>query len=700
MWKNRKRIAASLLSVTLLSCTMASEVFAGPPVVDTDEALYVNLDYYGKPEATSIVKGCSLNGIRSFTDYGSYKDVTNMSNYAQPVLTEEGVSWQLDDDVKERFYYECQLDNESIVLPWDFDISYKLNGTPVEARKLVNADGLVEIDVKCTPNENAGAYYKNNMLLQVGTLVNMDDVNSISAPGSQTQSIGTYKAIIFAAVPGQEKTFHMEIGTSKFESMGIIMLMIPGTLDQMKEIKDIKEVKDTVSDSTDEILDGMDEILDKLDRVTDGMDTTKQGLEELKKVKENFDASKDEFYASADQGLDELQALSSKIGELAPDINKSQQTLDQISKDLDHMVDTLRDSSDGFGGLAAELDDLHENLDDLKYDLGHSDMDHAGTVADSINNKLDALESKLDELENGLTGGEDGLDGEAAQEAVKQLNDIISQMAGQLGNYMDPDELAVIMAQLGSLDPDYIPSDLSQISDIFDLYREAVNSARNLVQEMKSLTKDVKAGGRNAARDASSLAGKLSDIMDNMDSLISNVDELNQTVNGNKESFDAMLDHAEETATLMSEGSGSLVNALRIVQRTAKSNRGAMENGTEQTLNGLIDIFEKAAEPSSRNKVQSATRELKDSVKNEIDKVEDETNLLNLDIEEEMISFTSDKNPTPSSIQVILRSAEISEDSINTNAIDIEPAEQKVGLWGKIVNVFKKIWGMVCGIFS
>lgn len=700
MWKNRKRIAASLLSAALLSCTMAAEVVAGPPAVDTDEALYVNLDYYGSPQETSIVKGCSLNGIRSFTDYGTYHDVTNMSNYAQPVVTQDGVSWQLDQDVKERFYYECRLDNDSVILPWTFDISYKLNGVPIEAQKLVGADGLVEIDVKCIPNEAANDYYKNNMILQAGTLVDMENVNSVSAPGSQTQSIGTYKAIIFAAVPGQEKTFHIEIGTSNFETMGIIMLMIPGTLDQMKEIKDIKEVKDTVSDSTDELLDGMDEILDKLDRVTSGMDSTKEGLAELKKAKENFDAAKDSFYANADQGLDELQALSGKIAELAPDINNSKETLDQISNDLDHMVNTLTDASDGVGGLSAQLDDLHENLDELKYDIGHSDSDKADSIADIINGKLDDLENTLDQLEEGISGSGEDLDGEAAGEAVEKLKGIMAQLSDQLGGYVDPDQLAVIMAQIGSLDPDYISSDLSQINNIFDMYREAINSTRNLLDRMKEITKEVKAGGRSAVGDTSSVAGKLSDVLDDMDSLISNVYDLNKTVNENKDSFHAMLDHAAETAVLMSDGSSSLVNALRVVQQTAKNNRDAVESGTEKTLDGLIDIFEKAAEPSSRDKVKDATHELKDSVKNEIDKVEDETNLLNLDVEEDMISFTSDKNPSPDSIQVILRTQEISEESLNTNAIDIEPAEVETGIWAKIVNVFKKIWEAITSIFN
>lgn len=278
-----------------------------------------------------MVKGCNLNGIRSFTDYGTYTDVTNMSSHVEPVRTEDGVTWNLPEDSKERFYYECQMDNESIVLPWDFDISYQLNGVPVEAEKLAGADGLVAIDVVCTPNEKAKDYYKNNMLLQVVNLVNMEDVNTIVAPGSQTQSLGTYKLILFAAVPGESTTFHMEIGSSNFESSGIIMMMVPGTLEQMKEIKDIREAKDTFSDSAEELVDSLNDVLDKLDGLTNGVAVTKTGLEQLKEAKAKFDASKDEMTASTDQGITELAGLTAALTELSPDIENVHRTMQDIS---------------------------------------------------------------------------------------------------------------------------------------------------------------------------------------------------------------------------------------------------------------------------------------------------------------------------------------------------------------------------------
>ncbi|MFR4414045.1 MAG: hypothetical protein ACLT4C_01495 [Butyricicoccus sp.] len=56
---------------------------AAAPTVETDESVYINMDYYGAPTNTRIVKGVSLNGHTEFTDFGSY---AIMSTYDEPVI--------------------------------------------------------------------------------------------------------------------------------------------------------------------------------------------------------------------------------------------------------------------------------------------------------------------------------------------------------------------------------------------------------------------------------------------------------------------------------------------------------------------------------------------------------------------------------------------------------------------------------------
>ena len=79
--KLRRLTAASLV----LAFTLPQAAQAAAPTVETDESVYINMDYYGAPTNTRIVKGVSLNGHTEFTDFGSYADVYNMSTYDEPM---------------------------------------------------------------------------------------------------------------------------------------------------------------------------------------------------------------------------------------------------------------------------------------------------------------------------------------------------------------------------------------------------------------------------------------------------------------------------------------------------------------------------------------------------------------------------------------------------------------------------------------
>ena len=97
--KLRRLTAASLV----LAFTLPQAAQAAAPTVETDESVYINMDYYGAPTNTRIVKGVSLNGHTEFTDFGSYADVYNMSTYDEPVIKDNSVYWKLSDTSKQRF---------------------------------------------------------------------------------------------------------------------------------------------------------------------------------------------------------------------------------------------------------------------------------------------------------------------------------------------------------------------------------------------------------------------------------------------------------------------------------------------------------------------------------------------------------------------------------------------------------------------
>ena len=701
-WSAVYRLTAATLITSMISINMAGTIYAGPPAISVDETLYVNLDYYGKETDSSVVKGVTLNGIRSFSDYGTYKDITNMSNYAQPAVDGDTVTWQLPDDTKERFYYECQLNNGEVVLPWDFDISYKLNGIPKEAQDLLHADGLVEIDVHCIPNKNANIYYQNNMLLQVATLVDMEDVNSVEAPGAQIQSLGTYKAVLFAAVPGQEKTFHIEISSHDFESSGVIMMMVPGTLDQISDIADVKEAKDTFKDSADELLDGMNEMLDTLHNISNGMDVTKKGLSQLQGARENFDASKDEIISKTDASIDSLEAANQKISQLAPDIMANKQGLDDVNNKVNTLVETLQDSGEDFYNLSSALRDLKDSLGDLQSGLEESDADQITGEIKDIEQQLDAIQSVLKKLgstaspSQALSAEDLKKQAESMQQLMSDMNDVLDDLEFSLG----ADAVAKLRAQLQSVAASGMSNpNAAALVQTAAVLSKILNSMNNILSSVRYTISGIDVQG--GVKDSKAVVSKLASITYDIDTTIGDVVSLNKTKNDNKAAFDLMLDDTAASVEQIGSATNQVISLFRSVQNTIKNNRAALEGGTKDTLNGLIDILEKAADTSSTtNKLKGANESIRNSLDEKLDKIADDSNLLEMNLDDKMVSFTSDKNQTPSSIQIILRSQEISEDDVNTNAVDIEPAPVDVGVWQRVKNVFAKMWNAVTGIFS
>ncbi|MFR5731791.1 MAG: hypothetical protein ACLUD2_07455 [Clostridium sp.] len=111
-----------------------------------------------------------------------------------------------------------------MALPWNFDVSYKLNGVPKNADELAGASGLIEIHIDAKFNDSADVneYYKNNFVLAVAAMVDTNDCYSLEADGAQKQTVGGNSAVVFAALPGEDGDFTVRIGTDSFETSGVL----------------------------------------------------------------------------------------------------------------------------------------------------------------------------------------------------------------------------------------------------------------------------------------------------------------------------------------------------------------------------------------------------------------------------------------------------------------------------------------------
>lgn len=435
-----RRVTATAL---LLSFALPQCAYAAAPTVETDEAVYINMDYYGVPTNTRIVKGVNLNGHTEFTDFGDYKDVYNMSTFDEPTLKDGSVYWKLDTD-KQRFYYECiPNDTVNIQMPWNFDVSYKLNGVPVEADKCAGASGTIQMDIHAVPNDYASEYYKNNMMLVCATGIDMSKALSIDAPGAQIQSFGTYKLVMFMGLPGEENTFTVRIGSDDFESMGLIMFMTPATTSALDIMSSMRDIKDRLENSGDNLYAGVSSMLSTMQAVQGSLSSMSKGISGIDQVRKQLIRDRGTIDPRTDAALAALNELTGQSDSLIPELNTTKDTLTSLNATTSSILTTLEES----GADVAEYQKLLEqvktslgNLEDLFDDLddetsnGSWNISQVRSASEDLSKELEVLRKDLSSLSDELGRfTEDGNKNPLEKSVGEELVGYVTNMATTAG---------------------------------------------------------------------------------------------------------------------------------------------------------------------------------------------------------------------------------------------------------------------------
>lgn len=424
----RRGAAATLAAVTLVT-SAAVPVRAAAPRVQVDETMYVNLDYYGTATQINVVKGCTTNGLTEYTDYGTYDKVVNMTDDTAPEIGDGTVTWKLPEK-NSRFYYQCTMPKNSVDLPWTFDVSYKLNGVEADASKLAGASGLVEVNVKATPNEKAKAYYKNNMVLTVLVPVDMEKCYSVDAPGAQVQSVGSYQAAMFAALPGEDGDFTVRVGTDNYENIGVIMMMVPGTLDELNRIKDLKEAKDTWREDGNKMYDSMNALLKTMESMKSDVSGVKDGLANLDQARGTVSANRKQIEALSTQALADLQAVTDQTTVMIPYLQTARDAVTDINSNTQALSNTMEDMQD-------ELDRLYDRLGSLSKSLrSASDELNKGLVSQQTQDAIEKdivqrtaeVQKILEELDKLLGQGNTSL--AVTEQGIGSLNQSLATLDG------------------------------------------------------------------------------------------------------------------------------------------------------------------------------------------------------------------------------------------------------------------------------
>ena len=758
----RVTATALLLSFALPQCAQAAA-----PTVETDETVYINMDYYGAPTNTRIVKGVNLNGHTEFTDFGDYKDVYNMSTFDEPTLKDGSVYWKLDTD-KNRFYYECiPNDTVNIQMPWNFDVSYKLNGVPVEADQCAGASGTIQMDIHAVPNTYASDYYKNNMMLVCATGIDMSKALSIDAPGAQIQSFGTYKLVMFMGLPGEENTFTVRIGSNDFESMGLIMFMTPATTSALDIMSSMRDIKDRLENSGDNLYTGVSSMLSTMQAVQGSLSSMSSGISGIDQVRKQLIKDRGTLDPRTDAALNALNELTGKSDSLIPELNSAKETLTSLNATTSSILTTLEESGEDIPEYQKLLNDVKTslgNLEDLFDDLDDETDNSSWTIAqirsasedlskelEALTKDLKSLSGSLDDLDletpvtteltnyvknmtstasstvldtaykKGYAAGkqaaiDEGKTDEAEIEAIaqqyaeaakasaaSQASSAASQ--AQASAYSNAQALAALMTGIKSgssavtSDMQSMTKQLKSVTEKMSGLLKATNSLlkdlediADVFDEYKGLPQDFTAEGKKLTELANGSLDRVNKMLADIPALRESLDSLTKTATS---SIDKTTDLMNSTKKALST-SYDLVNTANSVLRSVRSQADA---STQATIDSLLDTLGKLSGSTASGQMQTATDSIHSAVKDAETDLEDDTNVLNIDTSADLESVTSSMNPSPSSLQFILRTEEISVDDDDDDGTSDQDAADE-GVFARICNIFKKLFTAITGVFA
>ncbi len=743
MRRIRKNIAAGLAAVLTVSFVVTGYA-AGTP--SCDETLYITLDSAGDIEESSVVKRYGRCSAGEIVDYGDYEAVSNLTNRTEPVMGEDGsVRFQVG-ETDQTFYFEGKMGITSEQLPWTVKTTYLLNGVEKQPEELAGEKGLVEINIDLIPNKQVSAYFRNNMALTMAAVVDMDKNLSLRADGAQIQGVGNMKAVVFFALPGEECHNTIAIGSEGFEFGGLMFMMVPLTLGQLDDVADLRDAKETIEDSADALSDSMDIILDTMEQMQAGLADTSAGLRGLDDARNIISSTKGKVYDQADDALAKLGELSDALKPFQDHTAQAQKALEEIRNDINEMVYDINELEPGLGDLKDTVRYLRDDIGLIQDALNSPQADLA---AASFVQLLEKTKSDLSSVKASQ---------QALVQAIQGLGGAMSQMKA---NGADLSAYAALTSELYAetdYDADELQDLLDYLSDNVDLIDDLDGSVQDgaawtgagtrtsalrasgsnweippqmqpgLVQLMQAtaglagntgVTDDISGmvsmteqllgmlgsqkGNLNAAvsetKDLLSAVGKISAVAED---ITDDIDELNQTIQRHHEGALKTLEDAGILTDRAVVGVDSLREFLTSLENQIRTAGGPLDEGTKQTLNGLANLLDRMNGGLDQTGV---IRAAKDTIKNTIEDKWDEfagehTTILDIDLEAKPVSLTSEKNPSPDSIQIIMRTKEIMKDDGEDAAEVDENFYPEGNVLHRIANIFRKIWEAICSLFS
>lgn len=464
----KKALTIILCLVLVLLC--AAPALAAP---GKDESIYASLNYDGSVRTIQAVnRFTEIPAGKPLTDYGTYKDVQNLSTDDQPVIEDDRVTWDLGGDPPGEFYYQASL---SKALPYTVEIRYMLDGKYVDGDTLGDKTGHITIGMDIRSNPDCDEALRKNVMVQASVSLDSETCRNIQADGATLVVMGGMINLAYTVLPEEDASYTLSMDAEDFAMGGITFNLISYTNmlgDFEDDLSEFTDGFDTMADSMGEMADGTGELKDGLGDMVDGLHDMDSGLTDLSDGAGEFGSGLSDFGDGIDDlhdGMVDLADGSQKIEKGLRDIDGGGASLlenyryiysilassypsDPVVANLNALNEGLSDYLDGISALNQNYHPFHRGIQalpvkikDMKigfndlYD-GYTDIeDGIGDLADGMHTMYTETSRLPDDVQELIDGQIEFRDGiiEAKDETRDKIDSYFPEDTGSPVSFVD-----------------------------------------------------------------------------------------------------------------------------------------------------------------------------------------------------------------------------------------------------------------------
>lgn len=664
---NRNRILSGMLaSVTAIGAVAAAgtPVFAAESASEKEEVIYVTTDAAG---ATETVNAVNIFGSGDITDYGDYTSVKMLTSTAPITQDGDKITFSTDEN---KVYYQGTLQN--VELPWNIDITYKLDGNEIAPEDLAGQSGALSIHLSITENTACASDFYENYALQASLAMDTENCTNIVADGATLANVGSDKQISYTVLPGKGLDAEITADVTDFEMDAISINGVSLNLNIDIDDAELMDKVTEIMDATRELNDGASALSDGTTTLSDAGNSLKDGANTLYQATDTLDSgvtSLNQGISTLQSGLNQLTAQSSSLTDGSSQVLGALQTIQTSLSGVSLSTDQLQQLTDSSAAIKQGIADLYSGAQTLQ-----AQVSYAAYQAVMNQNGLN-----LDELKAGNAS--------AIQELSAQIADLqntLAKIQAIPGYQYNP----LLKAQAEQLSTQI--TSLSQIVTLLTGNNAALQGTESYLNALSAGTTDLVNGIASlndsyAQFDAAivELAGKLGDLTVQMSTLKSGIDQLL----ANYQTLDSGLNAYTDGVAAIAAGYTQLVNGAQTLSSGSKellSGTSTFRQGTSDLYDGIRELNDGAKELyDGTDEFYEKTSDMDTQVEDSIDDMIDSLSGNGA----ETVSFVSDKNTNVDSVQFVIKTTAIEKEKAPAAE---EAVAEPTTFWEKLTALFKK----------